>query len=75
MMVSKTKKPYLCHRISPSQIPRANDSIIDAGFFVVPSSLNSSNADACVSVISNGQLITFAAGDKIHKSCHCARSS
>jgi hypothetical protein len=47
---SSDQKPYLCHRISPSQIPRANDSIIDAGFFVAPSGLNSSNADACVSV-------------------------
>ena len=43
-------KPYLCHHIPPSQIPQANDSIIDAGFFVVPRSLNASNARACISL-------------------------
>jgi len=47
---SPNEKPYICHRIPASQIPPANDSIIDAGFFVVPSSLNASNAGACVSV-------------------------
>ena len=44
------QKPYLCHRVSPSQIPQANDSVLDAGIFVVPRSLNSSDARACVSL-------------------------
>ena len=47
---SSDQKPYICHRISPNLIPQANDSMIDAGFFVAPSSLNMSNANICVHV-------------------------
>ena len=42
------EKPYLCHKVSPSQIPQADDSVIDAGIFVVPRSLNASEARACI---------------------------
>jgi hypothetical protein len=43
-------KPYLCHQVLASQIPSTNDSVIDAGFYMVPSSLNASNARACISL-------------------------
>ena len=43
-----TPKPFLCHPIKESDIPLKNDSVIDAGFFVAPSSLNSSNANVCI---------------------------
>lgn len=44
------QKPYLCHKVSPSRIPQADDSVIDAGIFVVPRSLNASEARACILV-------------------------
>ena len=47
---STNEKPYLCHRVLPSQIPKADDGTIDAGIFVVPGNFNVSAAKVCVSV-------------------------
>jgi hypothetical protein len=43
-------KPVVCHPIKEGEIPLKNDSVVDAGFFVVPRSLNASNANICVHV-------------------------
>ena len=40
----------VCHPIKESEIPLKNDSVVDAGFFVVPRSLNESDANICVQV-------------------------
>ncbi len=42
--------PLVCHPIKESDIPSTNDSIMDAGFFVVSSKLNASDAEACVAI-------------------------
>jgi hypothetical protein len=42
--------PVLCHQIKESDIPQANDSIVDAGYFVVPAALNETAATACIGV-------------------------
>jgi hypothetical protein len=39
--------PVVCHQIKESDIPQANDSIVDAGYFVVPDKLNYTAAMAC----------------------------
>ena len=41
-------KPAVCHPIKESEIPLKNDSVIDAGFFVVSDKLNASDANVCV---------------------------
>jgi hypothetical protein len=41
-------KPLVCHPIKESDIPRTDDSILDAGYFVVSDKLNESKAEACV---------------------------
>ena len=38
----------LCHQIKESDIPLVNDSIVDAGYFVVPAALNETAAQAIV---------------------------
>ena len=43
-------KPVVCHPIKESEIPLKNDSVIDAGFFVVSDKLNASAATACVNI-------------------------
>jgi len=43
-------KPVVCHPIKESEIPLKNDSVVDAGFFVVSDKLNASDATACVHV-------------------------
>ena len=43
-------KPVVCHPIKESEIPLKNDSVIDAGFFVVSDKLNASAATACVHI-------------------------
>jgi hypothetical protein len=43
-------KPVVCHPIKENEIPLKNDSVIDAGFFAVPRSLNESDANICVHV-------------------------
>lgn len=40
----------ICHPIKESDIPQTNDSIVDAGYFVVPATLNETSARACVGV-------------------------
>ncbi|MGA9841157.1 MAG: hypothetical protein WBQ25_02470 [Nitrososphaeraceae archaeon] len=45
-----TPKPLVCHPIKESDIPSTNNSIMDAGFFVVSSKLNESDASACVAI-------------------------
>jgi len=40
----------VCHPIKESDIPSTNDSILDAGNFVVSSKLNASDASACVAI-------------------------
>jgi len=40
--------PSLCHQIKESDIPNINDSILDAGYFVVSDKLNESAAVACI---------------------------
>jgi len=42
--------PVVCHHIKQGEIPLANDSVVDAGFFVVSEKLNASNANICVQV-------------------------
>jgi hypothetical protein len=42
--------PVVCHHIKQGEIPLANDSVVDAGFFVVSDKLNASNANICVQV-------------------------
>jgi hypothetical protein len=42
--------PVVCHHIKQIEIPLANDSVVDAGFFVVSDKLNASNANICVQV-------------------------
>ena len=43
-------EPVVCHQIKESDIPQTNDSIVDAGYFVVPDKLNQTAATACVQV-------------------------
>jgi hypothetical protein len=43
-------KPVVCHPIKESEIPLKNDSVIDAGFFVVSDKLNASAATVCVQI-------------------------
>jgi hypothetical protein len=43
-------KPLVCHPIKESDIPSTDDSVVDAGFFVVSDKLNESAATACVHV-------------------------
>jgi hypothetical protein len=45
---SNIVKPYICHQVPTARIPPFDDSIINAGFFVVPSSLNPSEAGVCI---------------------------
>lgn len=40
----------ICHPIKESEIPQINDSIVDAGYFVVSDKLNETAASACVQV-------------------------
>ena len=44
-------KPVVCHPIKESEIPLKNDSVIDAGFFVVSDKLNASAAGVHAIVI------------------------
>lgn len=61
--VNYTDPAPLCHKINESDIPNANDSIMDVGFFVVSDRLNGTNAGACLRLgyhnwyICNGQTI------------------
>lgn len=41
-------KPLVCHPINEGDIPRTNDSILDAGLFIASDRLNASDATACV---------------------------
>jgi hypothetical protein len=56
-------EPFVCHHINESEIPKANDSILDVGYFVVSDKLNETAATACLQLgyhiwhICNGQTI------------------
>jgi hypothetical protein len=56
-------KPLVCHSVKESDIPLTNDSIIDAGFFVVSDKLNNSNAEACVRVGYHNMYSCDSGGD------------
>jgi hypothetical protein len=56
-------KPLVCHPINEGDIPRTNDSILDAGFFVVSDRLNASDATACVRVGYNNWYSCAGTGD------------
>ena len=47
---SNNSSVTLCHQINESDIPNINDSILDAGFFVVSDKLNETAAEACISI-------------------------
>ena len=40
----------MCHHIKESDIPLKNDSILDAGYFVVSDKFNETAAEACISI-------------------------
>jgi hypothetical protein len=42
--------PLVCHPIKESDIPSANETIMDVGYFVVSNKLNASAAESCVRV-------------------------
>jgi hypothetical protein len=56
-------KPLVCHPINEGDIPRTNDSILDAGFFIVSDRLNASDATACVRVGYNNWYSCGGTGD------------
>ena len=56
-------KPLVCHPINEEDIPRTNDSILDAGFFIVSDRPNASDATACVRVGYNNWYSCGGTGD------------